>query len=151
MRYGLATPAVASGQYHTLGHWEVNTPLRFPIIWYTRSISYAFPPSHTYIGIPSLHPSQKPSNVRICLVSTINSNGNLHSLGKPVVLKIRNERGTYFAENEFFGICGHGDTESEAFNDAVKELTYCYEYYRGLNEDDVIGHGITIRNRFLSL
>ena len=151
MSYGLATPAVASGQYHTLGQRAVNTPSRFTIIGHPKSSSYTFSPSHAYIGIPSLCPSPKPNNVRKCFVSTINTNGNLRLLSKTVVLKIKNEGGSYFAENDFFGICGHGDTESEAFNDAVKELTYCYEYYRGLNESDVIGHGITIRNRFLSL
>lgn len=151
MSYGLNAPAVDSGQYHSLGQREVNTPSRFAIIGNPRSISYTFSSSHAYIGIPGLSPSRRPNNVRNCLVSTINANGNLHSLSKPVVLKIKNERGTYIAENDFFGICGHGDTESEAFNDAVKELTYCYEYYRRLNENDVIGHGLTIRNRFLSL
>lgn len=151
MSYSLVTPAVDSGQYHTLGHWEVSTPPRFTIVPLIRSISYTFSPSHAYIGIPGLYPSPKPGNVRKCLVTRINTNGSLQLLSKPVVLKIKNERGTYIAENDFFGICGHGDTESEAFNDAVKELTYCYEYYRGLNENDVIGHGITIRKRFLSL
>ena len=96
-------------------------------------------------------PSPKSVCVKEHPVRVINSNGKLHSLNRPAVLQIKNEGGTYFAENDFLEICGHGDTASEALDDAVKELAYYYEYYRNLNGNEVTGHGVTIRNRFLEL
>ena len=89
-------------------------------------------------------------------VSQLHINGRkayakLHSLNRPVVLQAKNEGGTYFAENGFLEICGYGDTASEVLDDATKDITYYYEYYGNLNENEVTGHGVTIRNRFLDL
>ena len=81
----------------------------------------------------------------------INKNGKLHSLKRPVVLQVKNEGGTYFAENDSLGICGYGDSACKALDQAVKELEYYHEYYGNLDENEVIGYGVTIRNRFLAL
>lgn len=98
-----------------------------------------------------INPLPKPPPVREHPVWVINPNKGLRSLKKPVVLQIRNEGDTYFAENNFLEICGYGDSPSKALQDAIEELAYCCEYYGNLNENEVIGHGITIRNRFLNL
>ena len=97
------------------------------------------------------NPSLKFGCAKERLVRVINTKGKLHSLNKPVVLQVKNEGGTYFAENDFLEICGYGDTASEALDDAIKDLAYYYEYYGNLNENEVTGHGVTIRNRFLDL
>ena len=97
------------------------------------------------------NPSLKSDCVKEHSVRMINTNGELHSLNRPVVLQVKDEGGTYFAENDFLEICGHGDTASEALDDAIKDIAYYYEYYGNLNENEVTGHGVTIRNRFLDL
>ena len=97
------------------------------------------------------NPSSKSGCVKEHLVRVINTNGKLHSLNRPVVLQVKIEGGTYFAENDFLEICGYGDTASEALDDTIKDLAYYYEYYGNLNENEVTGHGVTIRNRFLKL
>lgn len=96
-------------------------------------------------------PSPKSGSVKEHPIRAINTNGKLHSLNRPVVLQVKNEGGTYFVENDFLEICGHGDTASEALDGAIKDLAYYYEYYGNLNENEVIGYGVTIRNRFLKL
>ena len=95
--------------------------------------------------------SLEPHLVKEHSVCEINKNGKLHSLKRPVVLHVKNEGGTYFAENDFLDICGYGGTVSEALDDAAKELAYYCEYYGNLDENEVIGHGVTVRNRFLAL
>lgn len=97
------------------------------------------------------NPSPKFGCVKEHPVRVINANGKLHSLNRPVVLQVKKEGGTYFAENDFLEICGYGDTVSEALDDAIKDIAYYYEYYGNLDENEVTGHGITIRNRFLDL
>ena len=99
----------------------------------------------------NLNPLPKPPAVREHPVWVINTNEGLRSLKKPVVLQVKIEGDTYFAENNILEICGYGDSPSKALDDAIKELAYCYEYYGNLNENEVIGHGVTIRNRFLDL
>ena len=83
------------------------------------------------------NPSLKPGCVKEHPVRVINTNGKLHSLNKPVVLQVKNEGSTYFAENDLLEICGHGETVSEALDDAIKDLAYYYEYHGNLNENTV--------------
>ena len=97
------------------------------------------------------NPPPKSGCVKEHPVRVINTNGKLHSLNRPVVLQVKSEGGTYFAENDFLEICGYGDTAPEALDDVIKDIAYYYEYYGNLNENEVTGHGVTIRNRFLDL
>lgn len=99
----------------------------------------------------NFNPLPKPPPISEHPVWVININEKLVSLRKPVVLQVKNEGDTYFAENNFLEICGYGDSPSQALHDAIEELAYCYDYYGNLNENEVVGHGVTIRNRFLGL
>lgn len=90
-----------------------------------------------YLQIELLHP-----------VWVINIEGMPKLLKKPIALRLQSEGGRFYAENDTLDICGYGSTRDEALQDAIGDIAYYYSYYSALNDDDVIGHGRVIKERY---
>ncbi len=91
-----------------------------------------------------IYPNQHP-------VWVINIEGELHSLTKPITLRLSCEGKRFYAENDSLEVCGYGDTRDEALQDAIGDIAYYYSYYGALKDDDVTGHGCEIKKRYEGL
>ena len=89
---------------------------------------------------PSLHP-----------VWVLNINDNVRSFTKPVVLRVFRQGDHFFAENEYLDICGCGSVPAEALQEAIDDMVYYFNHYTQLNEEQVVGFGATLRNRYSTL
>ena len=78
-------------------------------------------------------------------VFAININGEMKLLKKIIQLRIRYEDGYYFSENEMYHISGYGDSAREALKNAVYDISYFYNYYLSLNENELIGNGLELK------
>lgn len=73
------------------------------------------------------------------------------SLTKPIVLRLTREGNYFFAENEYLDVCGYGSAPAEALQEAITDIVYYFGHYTQLNEDEVMGFGTTLRNRYSNL
>lgn len=73
------------------------------------------------------------------------------SFNKAIALRVRREGTHYFAENEYLDICGYGDSVADALSQAKSDLIYYFNYYSSLDNDELIGYGLEVKRRFLSL
>ena len=78
-------------------------------------------------------------------------NDNEYIFNKPIALRVQRQGDHFFAENEFLDICGYGDTVEEALSDAVNDIVYYFNYYSSLNESELVGFGLELKDRYLHL
>jgi len=78
-------------------------------------------------------------------VFAINIDGELKQLKKFILLRLRYEDGYYFSENEMFNISGNGDSVGEALKNATSDISYFYNHYLSLNDDELVGNGLELK------
>lgn len=78
-------------------------------------------------------------------------NDDFHSMAKAVVLRVVQEGGRYYAENEYLDVCGYGSSPGEALKEAIADIAYYQKHYTGLREDEVVGYGLVLQARYSSL
>lgn len=71
-------------------------------------------------------------------------------LSKPLLLRVAIEQGEYFVENDALHIFGNGPTLSRAVEFA-RDLAYSWQYYCGLNDDQVAGDAVTLKKLYEEL
>lgn len=74
--------------------------------------------------------------------------GELKPLKFAIQLRIRYEDGFYFAENEAFHIYGNGESIAEALKSAALDISYFYNYYLNLDDDELVGKGLELKRLF---
>lgn len=77
--------------------------------------------------------------------------GEVLKFRRPLVLRLSIEEGQYFVENETLSLFGNGPTLTEAVAEFYSGLVSTWEYYRGLSDDQVIGHGRELKKTFENL
>lgn len=70
---------------------------------------------------------------------------------KPVVFKVMREGPHFVAENTYLDLSAVGESVSEALNEAISDLSHFCEHYTRLGEDEVLGFGAQLRERFVQL
>jgi len=70
---------------------------------------------------------------------------------KPIGVRIWKEDPFYFVANDTLSIYASGKDRSEALNEFYGQVVYLYQHYRSLKEDEVIGLGRELKDRFARL
>ena len=63
-------------------------------------------------------------------------------------MKIYEKNGLYFIESDYYNIIAYGKTEAEAIIEFTIHLANNYNYYKNLNEEDLIGLGKELKRRY---
>jgi len=69
----------------------------------------------------------------------------------PIALKISQEEGLLFAENENLNICGIGETSQEALADLHLHILHFYKYYRKIDKEQLVGDAIKLKKLYHNL
>lgn len=75
----------------------------------------------------------------------------IFSTPKPILVKIYRDGGLFFAENENLVVCGTGNTPRDALEDLCIDIIYFFEYYRDLDESQLIGDAIRLKQLYQNL
>ena len=54
---------------------------------------------------------------------------------KPIAVKIYQDEGLFFTDNENLNVCGTGETSQEAFADLYLHILHFYNYYRKIDRE----------------
>lgn len=84
-------------------------------------------------------------------VWVVNVHGRLKSLDKPLVFRVTIEGDHYFAENVYLNISVYGSTPYESLSEATKDIAYYYAHYSNLDDDNLIGFGLELKERYSKL
>lgn len=70
---------------------------------------------------------------------------------KPILVTIYQDEDLFFAENENLVVCGTGHTPQEALNDLCQHVIHFFEYYKNLDESDLIGDALRLKELYKDL
>lgn len=99
------------------------------------------PELQTYAGL-SRQKASPPRSVPIFEIGSVDSSVKLL---RPVVARISFEDGMVFAENDTLALFGSGADLAEAIAEFRSDLYSIWHHYRSLSDDQVTGHGRTLK------
>jgi len=70
---------------------------------------------------------------------------------RPIAVKISQDEGLFFAENENLNVCGTEETSQEALVDLYLHILHFYNYYREIDEERLIGDAIRLKKLYHDL
>ena len=70
---------------------------------------------------------------------------------KPIAVKIYQDEGLFFTENENLNVCGTGETSQEALADLYLHILHFYNYYREINKERLIGDAVRLKELYHDL
>ena len=70
---------------------------------------------------------------------------------KPIAVKIYQDEGLFFAENENLNICGTGETSQEALTDLHLHILHFYKYYRKIDKEQIVGDAVRLKKLYHNL
>jgi hypothetical protein len=70
---------------------------------------------------------------------------------KPIAVKIYQDEGLFFTENENLNVCGTGETSQEALADLYLHILHFYNYYREINEERLTENAIKLKKIYHDL
>ena len=70
---------------------------------------------------------------------------------KPIAVKIYQDEGLFFTENENLNVCGTGETSQEALADLYLHILHFYNYYREINEERLTENAIKLKKLYHDL
>lgn len=70
---------------------------------------------------------------------------------KPIAVKIYQDEGLFFTENENLNVCGTGETSQEALADLYLHILHFYNYYRKIDRERLIGDAIRLKKLYHDL
>ena len=70
---------------------------------------------------------------------------------KPIAVKIYQDEGLFFTENENLNVCGTGETSQEALADLYLHILHFYNYYREINEEQLTENAIRLKKLYHDL
>lgn len=70
---------------------------------------------------------------------------------RPIAVKMYQDEGLFFAENENLNVCGTGETSQEALVDLYLHILHFYKYYREIDEERLIGDAIRLKKLYHDL
>ncbi|MBU2563240.1 MAG: hypothetical protein ABIJ05_04870 [Patescibacteria group bacterium] len=69
----------------------------------------------------------------------------------PIAVKISQDEGLFFAENENLNIRGTGETSQEALADLHLHILHFYKYYRKNDKEQLVGDAIKLKKLYHNL
>jgi hypothetical protein len=72
-------------------------------------------------------------------------------INKPIAVKIYQDEGLFFAENENLNVCGTGETSQEALADLHLHILHFYKYYREIDKEQIVGDAIRLKKLYYNL
>lgn len=79
---------------------------------------------------------------------SIPSKTKVHKLSKPIKIKIYQEGGFWFVENETLAIAGTGDSREEAMDAFYSYIIHFHNYYKNLPANKVTGDAVRLKKIF---
>ncbi len=70
---------------------------------------------------------------------------------KPILVTIYQDEDSFFAENENLVVCGTGHTPQEALKDLGQHIIHFFEYYKNLDESNLIGDALRLKELYQDL
>ena len=70
---------------------------------------------------------------------------------KPIAVKIYQDEGLFFTENENLSVCGTGETSQEALADLYLHILHFYNYYREIDKERLIGNAVRLKKLYHDL
>lgn len=70
---------------------------------------------------------------------------------KPIAVKIYQDEGLFFTENENLNVCGTGETSQEALADLYLHILHFYNYYREINKEQLVGDAVRLKELYHGL
>ncbi len=70
---------------------------------------------------------------------------------KPILVTVYQDEDLFFAENENLVVCGTGHTPQEALQDLLLHIIHFFEYYKNLDESNLIGDALRLKELYQDL
>lgn len=70
---------------------------------------------------------------------------------KPISVRVYQDDDFFFAENDTLAVCGSGDSPQEALQDLGLHIIHFFEYYKGLDELQLMGDAIRLKEIYKDL
>ncbi|MGR3173487.1 MAG: hypothetical protein ACUZ8N_02655 [Candidatus Scalindua sp.] len=70
---------------------------------------------------------------------------------KPILVETYQDEDLFFAENENLVVCGTGHTPQEALKDLCQHIMHFFEYYKNLDESNLIGDALRLKELYQDL
>ena len=70
---------------------------------------------------------------------------------KPIAVKIYQDEGLFFTENENLNVCGTGETSQEALADLYLHILHFYKYYRKIDKERLVGYAVRLKKLYHDL
>lgn len=77
--------------------------------------------------------------------------GHTYLPSKPIGINVTQDGAWFFAENEALNVVGTGGSLEEAVLDLEHHIVHFWQYYRSLEDSQVIGDAIRLKNIFSNL
>ena len=103
---------------------------------------YKTDPMEIYNRVKRITPTQ---------VWRFSANLKVYRSSKPISVKVYSDGDLFFAENETLAVCGTGDTQHDALQDWALHIVHFYEYYKQLDESQLIGEALRLKELYKSL
>ena len=90
-------------------------------------------------------------NKKTVYIYRLSKENKQYIVNKPIALKIYQDDGLFFAENENLNVCGTGETSQEALADLYLHILHFYSYYREINEEQLTENAIRLKKLYHDL
>jgi hypothetical protein len=90
-------------------------------------------------------------NKRTVYIYRLSKENKQYIVSKPIALKIYQDEGLFFAENENLNVCGIGETSQEALADLHLHILHSYKYYREIDKEQLVGDAIRLKKLYHNL
>lgn len=84
-------------------------------------------------------------------IMRLQENSRKFSAAKPILVNVYQDEDLFFAENENLVVCGTGYTPQEALKDLCQHIMYFFEYYKNLDESNLIGDALKLKELYQGL
>ncbi len=103
---------------------------------------------------PEIDPKEVFGHQRRCQpapIMRLQENSRKFSTAKPILVNVYQDEDLFFAENENLVVCGTGHTPQEALKDLCQHIMYFFEYYKNLDESNLIGDALKLKELYQDL
>ena len=90
-------------------------------------------------------------NRKTVYIYRLSKENKQYIVNKPIALKIYQDDGLFFAENENLNVCGIGETSQEALADLYLHILHFYKYYREIDKEQLVGDAIKLKKLYRNL
>lgn len=90
-------------------------------------------------------------NKKVDYIYRLSKENKQYIINNPIAVKIYQDEGLFFAENENLNVCGTGETSQEALADLHLHILHFYKYYREINKEQLVGDAIRLKELYHGL